>query len=106
MSVIYINKENKSEYKNIISKGNLVVDFSADWCGPCKMFGPIFEATSEIVKDIQFVKIDVDAVPEAREDFSIQSIPSVVILKDGKEINRKMGFMIQNQFIKFIEDNM
>ncbi len=106
MSVIYINKENKSEYKNIISKGNVVVDFSAEWCGPCKMFAPIFEATSEIVKDIQFVKIDVDAVPESRADFSIQSIPSTIILKDGKEINRKMGFMIQNQFIKFIEDNM
>ena len=82
------------DFDNLISKGNYLVDFYADWCGPCKMLAPVFQ---ELAKDMdgtaKFVKIDVDNTQDIAARFQVSSIPTVAILKDGKEVDRIIGFM-------------
>ena len=72
----------------------VLVDFYADWCGPCKMLAPVFQ---ELAKDMdgtaKFVKVDVDNTQDIAARFQVSSIPTVAILKDGKEVDRIIGFM-------------
>ena len=72
----------------------VIVDFYADWCGPCKMLAPVFQ---ELAKDMdgtaKFVKVDVDNTQDIAARFQVSSIPTVAILKDGKEVDRIIGFM-------------
>lgn len=71
-----------------------LIDFYADWCGPCQVMKPVF---AEIEKDytgkIEFKKVDVDADSAMAAQYGIMSIPTFVILKDGKEVSRKLGAM-------------
>jgi thioredoxin 1 len=82
---------NSEEFKNIRNDGKVVVDFYADWCGPCKMLSPILEEVSEDHQDIKFVKINVDENEELAAEFGIMSIPAVFMLKDGNIVNKFLG---------------
>ncbi len=82
---------NGEEFKNIRNNGKIVVDFYADWCGPCKMLSPILEEVSEDHQDIKFVKINVDENEELAAEFGIMSIPAVFMLKDGNIVNKFLG---------------
>ena len=88
-----IHLEN-DDLNSVISSGNYLVDFYADWCGPCKMLAPVFQ---ELAKDMdgtaKFVKVDVDNTQDIAARFQVSSIPTVAILKDGKEVDRIIGFM-------------
>ena len=101
-----INIESNFKEEVLNNKGLTVVDFWAPWCGPCKMFGPIFENTSKINNDIKFCKLNVD---EDKEDISkklgIMSIPTVILFKDGEELKRNIGFMDEDSLIEFLGDN-
>ena len=72
-------------------EGLVVVDFWADWCGPCKVYGPIFEEASENIDDVKFAKLDVNEWTEGATFFGVQSIPTTLLLKNGKEIDRLTG---------------
>ena len=90
MSVIKINKENfQSEVIN--SDKPVLLDFYADWCGPCRMVGPIVEEIAEERHDIKVGKINVDQESELAEAFDVYSIPTLVVMKDGKIVNQAMG---------------
>lgn len=92
-NLIYINEEN-FKVKVTNSKIPVIIDFYADWCTPCRMMAPIFEELSEEYKDIlKFTKLNTEENPRLAEKFSIRSIPSLVVIKEGKEIARIMGFM-------------
>ena len=82
---------NGEEFKKIRNEGNIVVDFYADWCGPCKMLGPVLEEVSEEYGDIEFVKINVDENEELAAEFCIMSIPAVFMLKQGEIVNKFLG---------------
>ena len=82
---------NSEEFKNIRDNGKIVVDFYADWCGPCKMLSPILEEVSEDHQDIKFVKINVDENEELAAEFGIMSIPAVFMLQDGIIVNKFLG---------------
>ena len=75
------------------SKLPVLVDFYADWCGPCKMAAPILEELSESYKDkLTIAKVNVDQNQVTSQQFDIMSIPTVILIKDGKEIGRQIGF--------------
>src|SRR5258708_1413194 len=72
-------------------KGVVLDDFYADWCGPCKLTEPIIENLAEEVKDVKFVKVDVDQNSDLASGYSIFSIPTFIIFKDGKNISQWAG---------------
>lgn len=81
------------EEKVIKSKLPVLVDFYADWCGPCRMAAPIIDELSETYKDKVLIgKVDVDKSTATAAKYGVQSIPTVIMFKDGKEVERKVGF--------------
>lgn len=96
MKMIHLEKE--SDFDNLI-QGNVLVDFYANWCGPCKMLGPILEEVSDL---IQIVKVDVDNFEEISKKYRVMSIPTIVLFKNGEEIKRNVGFIDKNTLEKFI----
>ena len=100
-----INIENNFNEEVLNNKGITIVDFWAPWCGPCKMFSPIFERAKENHSDIKFCKFNVDEdTNDISKDFGVMSIPTVVVFKDGKEIKRNIGFMNQDDLNDFLEE--
>ena len=88
-------------------KKTLVVDFWAEWCGPCRMLAPVMEALSEEMEGkAEFVKIDVDDNPELAREYSIMSIPCVMVFKDGALAGKNVGFAPKDAMKEFIEKNL
>ena len=80
----------------------VVVDFWADWCGPCKMMAPHFEAVAGRLPDVRFVKVDSDAAPQASARYGIRSIPTLILFKKGNEVARQSGAMPAAELVKWI----
>ena len=96
MSVIKINKENfASEVLN--SDKPVLLDFYADWCGPCRMVGPIVSEISDERSDVKVGKINVDEQPELAAQFQVMSIPMLVVIKNGKLSNQAVGYRSKEQ---------
>lgn len=103
MELININSDFEEQVKNY--EGISVVDFWAPWCGPCKMFGPIFEKVSTKIDNIKFCKLNVDEDKnEISRSLGVMSIPTTIIFKNGEEIKRNIGFLDEDSFIDFLED--
>ena len=98
-----VKADNSSFQKEVLDhKGVVIVDFYADWCGPCKVTEPILEELSEKMKDVKFVKVDVDANQELSVKYSIFSIPTFLIVKDGNVKNQIVGAHSKEDFEKEI----
>lgn len=82
------------------SKEIVLVDFYADWCGPCKMLGPIME---EIAKDYKVYKVNVDESGDLAQQFGIMSIPCVIAFKDGQEITRSIGLKSKEELLEMVK---
>lgn len=91
----------ENDFDRLIEK-EAVVDFYATWCGPCKMFGPIFEEVGES-SDINFIKIDVDKYSDIARSYGVMTIPTTILFRDGKEVKRNIGFMSEEEFIDFLK---
>ena len=92
MAVIEVNSEN-FEKEVINSSVPVLVDFNAQWCGPCKMLKPILDEISDERSDCKVVSIDVDEEMELAMQFGVSSIPCVLVFKDGKESDRSVGLI-------------
>ena len=101
MSTIKISKSNFESYKN----GNkpLLLDFYADWCGPCRMLSPVIDEIAEERDDLIVGKVNVDDEQELAEKFGVFSIPTLVVLKDGKVINQVSGARPKAQVLALLE---
>jgi thioredoxin 1 len=81
-----------SNFDATISNGTVLVDFSAEWCGPCKMLNPILDnLANEVVGKVVVAKIDVDQSPKATQKFEITSVPTLILFKKGQENSRIVG---------------
>ncbi|MGX9757096.1 thioredoxin [Clostridioides difficile] len=91
---------NTSEFRSSVegSKGVVVVDFFATWCGPCNMLAPVFTELGEDMKDeARFVKVDIDESLEIAQQFSVSTVPTMIIFKDGEPVETLIGFMPKNK---------
>ena len=96
MSVIKINKENfASEVLN--SNKPVLLDFYADWCGPCRMVGPIVSEIANERNDVKVGKINVEEQPELAAQFQVMSIPMLAVIKNGKLENQVVGYRSKEQ---------
>ena len=99
-----LNIKSKEEFVELSKEGLLVVDFYADWCGPCRMLTPVMEElAAEFENKAKFAKLNVDNVDEVASAFRIMSIPCVVFIKDGKEVNRIVGYRPKKDFELVLE---
>ncbi|KAJ8772715.1 hypothetical protein K2173_027892 [Erythroxylum novogranatense] len=83
-------------WKETLEKGNeakklIVVDFTASWCGPCRIIAPIFSDLAKKITNVTFVKVDVDELASVAEEWKVEAMPTFVFLKEGKEIERIVG---------------
>ncbi|MEM3403742.1 MAG: thioredoxin [Nitrososphaeria archaeon] len=85
-------------------KKNVIVDFFADWCGPCKIMTPTFEALAKEVTSITFAKINVDENPATSEKYYIMSVPTILYFKDGRLVDKTVGVIPKDIFRKKIKD--
>lgn len=98
-----MEKLNTQEFDSVIANGVTLVDFFADWCGPCKMLSPILEELDNEYPSIKFCKINVDENMELADRFTIMSIPMVFIFKDGKILAKMTGYQNKDGVKNFIE---
>ena len=101
MSVLKISKDN-FQNEVINSESTVLLDFYADWCGPCRMVSPIVDEIAEESADIKVGKIKVDEESELAERFGIFSIPALVVIKDGKIVNQSVGARPKAQILAML----
>jgi thioredoxin 1 len=98
----------KSSFKDIISGNDLVlVDFSAEWCGPCKVLGPILKEVKEEIGDkARIVKIDVDKNQGLATQFNVMGVPTLILFKNGTQVWRQSGVMQKQDLLSLLQENI
>lgn len=91
--------ENKEQFFEIISN-KVLVDFYADWCGPCKMLAPILEN----IDSVDILKVNVDSFPDLADKYGVMSIPTLILFENGKELKKEIGFKNLDEIKKMIEE--
>lgn len=102
MSVLTITKEN-FEAEVLKSDKPVLLDFWATWCGPCRMVGPIVEEVAAASPDKKVGKVNVDEQPELASQFQVMSIPTLVVIKNGKVVNSVVGMRSKEAILKMLE---
>ena len=102
--MLNITKEN-FEKEVLKSDKKVVVDFNADWCGPCRMLKPVLEELSSEMKDYKFVSINVDDEDDLSSEYNISSIPCLIIFENGKEVTRSIGFKSKDELNNLLGGN-
>lgn len=102
MSVLVATSDNFDELV-LKSKKSVLVDFNADWCGPCQMLKPIIEEISE-ESDATIVSVNIDDNDLLAESYNVQSIPCLVVFKDGKEVKRSVGLISKDEIEGLINE--
>ena len=97
-----ITKDNFEE-KVLNNKKPVLIDFWASWCGPCKMLSPIVSEIAEENSDIDVGKINVDEEAELSLEFSIMSIPTLIVFKDGKAVKKSIGLVSKQEILELIK---
>ncbi len=97
--MVHLDKEDLNE---LIAKGNHVVDFYAEWCGPCKMMGTILESVDD---KLNIVKVDIDKFPDLTKEYKIMSVPTIMFFKDGEKVNETVGFMEEDKLLELANES-
>ena len=101
MAVIKVNNDNFDSVKN--SDKKVLIDFYADWCGPCRMVSPIVDEIAEERDDILVGKINVDESPELAMQFGIVSIPTLIVMEKGEIVNKMVGARPKSEILSALE---
>ena len=99
-----INDNNAVEY--FTKNPTVIVDCFASWCGPCKMFAPIFEKVSQMMPEVAFAKVDVGNAKAVANHLSVRATPTVVIVKNNRVVYSKAGVLGENELISLIKQYM
>lgn len=102
MDILRVTSQNFEE-EVLKSDKTVLVDFYADWCGPCKMLAPVLEGLSEKMDKVTFYKVNVDASSDLAGRYGIQAIPNLVIFKDGKAVDQITGFVPEGEIVSRLE---
>ncbi len=102
MAHVQINENNFHE-EVTAAKGLVLLDFYAVWCGPCKMLAPVLDAIGEELPDVKICKCDVDEAAALAGKFGVQSIPTVVLFKDGESVDGFVGYRAKEQILPMLE---
>ena len=93
---------NSNEFEKELQEPVVIVDFYADWCGPCQMLAPVLEQLDKETS-LKIVKINVDEIPDLARQFRIMSIPTLMLFKDGKFTKKELGYMPIERLREFIK---
>ena len=102
MAEIILTSEN-FENEVLKSDKNVLVDFWASWCGPCKMLAPTIEAIAEAYDSFKVGKVNVDDEPDLAQAYGISSIPTLILFKDGKAADMMVGLRSKDEIVKWAE---
>lgn len=103
MDIIKI-KEEEFEEKVLKNNKKVLVDFYADWCGPCRMLSPIIEEIAKENDEYEFVKVNVDACSDVSRKYGIMSIPTLIVFENGVEKKKTLGFHSLDEVKEFLKD--
>lgn len=101
MAALHITNKNFQQ-EVLQSDKPVLLDFWAAWCGPCRMVGPIIEQIADERSDIKVGKVNVDEEPELAAQFQVMSIPMLVVMKDGKIVNKALGARPKQQILSLL----
>ncbi len=103
MSTITITKDNFQ--KEVIESAKpVLLDFWAGWCGPCRMISPLIDEVAEEMSEVTVGKVNIDEQSELASAFNVMSIPTLIVMKDGKVINKEIGAMSKRQIISMLNE--
>ena len=95
---------NDENAKQAIESGQpVVIDFWAEWCGPCMMLGPIIEEVSEEVDDVKFCKVNCDVARDVALQFGIMTIPNLIVFENGEQVNQSIGYIEKEDVLNLIK---
>ena len=98
---------NEKNYKEKTEKGLVVVDFFANWCGPCRMMSPILEdVQKDMGEKVRIYKVDVDESENLARQFGIMSIPTILIYKDGEIVNKHIGLWMKDSMMEELNEHI
>jgi len=90
------------ELKDLIKEGTWLVDFSAKWCGPCRMLEPVIESIS---KNYNVIQIDIDESSDIAAQYAVMSIPTLLVMKNGQEMAKEIGYRNEEEIIKILNSD-
>lgn len=101
MSVVNLTRNNfKTEVMQ--SDKTVLIDFWAEWCGPCRMMSPIIDEVAETISDVKVCKVNVDEAADLASMFGIESIPTIIIIKNGQTVNKSIGLISKDKVLELI----
>ena len=102
MAVVTITTENFAQ-EVLHSDTPVLLDFWASWCGPCRMLSPIVDEVAEARTDVKVGKVNVDEQPELAQAFGIASIPTLLVIRDGRTVNRAVGVRSKEEILQMLD---
>lgn len=101
MSIVNLTRNNfKTEVMQ--SDKTVLIDFWAEWCGPCRMMSPVIDEVVETLSDVKVCKVNVDEASDLASMFGIESIPTLVVIKNGQTVNKSIGLISKEQVLKLL----